>query len=110
MKALLFVFLAIFGTPYIQRSTATSGTVTIVDTGTEVTLIHEATLATTLTIALPANPVDGQRVNISSSGGITTLTMSTPVGSIISGITTMVAGGTASYIYSLAQTKWYKIV
>lgn len=98
-----------FKSPYIQYSTITSGTLTVADTGEDIVVIHEAALAATMTISLPANPKEGQNVTFSSSGGVTALTMSTPVGSIISGITTMAAGGTATYIYLGTQTKWYKV-
>lgn len=97
-------------TKYIQMSTATSGTVTLADTGDDIQLIHEAvSLAVTLTIALPANPQDGQTVYIQSVLGITTLTLSAVVGSIISTITTLSAAGTAGYMYKASTTKWYKI-
>lgn len=96
--------------PYVQYSTANSGTVTLVDTGDDVQLIQEAALAVALTIAFPATPVDGQRVFISSIGGITTLTLSTPVGSIISALTTLAANGIFGYIYRGPTTKWYRIL
>lgn len=96
--------------PYVQYSTASSGTVTLVDTGDDIQLIQEAALAVTLTIALPATPVDGQRVFVSSIGGVTTLTLSTPVGSIISALTTLAANGIFGYIYRGPTTKWYRIL
>lgn len=96
------------GIPYIQRSTLTSGTLTIADTGDDIMVIHEAALVVSLTIALPANPVDGQRVTIVSVGGITGLTLSAPVGTIINSIATMAAGGNSAYVYSMPNTKWYK--
>lgn len=94
---------------YIQYSTLTSGTLTVDDTGDDVVVIQEAALAVTLTLALPATPVSGQRVTFSSVGGVTTLTMSTPVGSIIGALTTLAAGGTLTYIYRGSTTKWYRI-
>lgn len=95
---------------YVQYSTANSGTITIADTGDDVQLIQEAAVAVTLTIALPATPVDGQRVYISSIGGITTLTLSTPVGSIIGALTALAANGVFGYIYRGPTTKWYRIL
>lgn len=94
--------------PYIQYSTLTSGTVTVSDTGDEIQVIHEAGATLTLTLAMPATPQDGQRVNFSSVGGITTLTMTASVGSIIGALTTLAAGGVLEYIFSLAQNKWYR--
>jgi hypothetical protein len=96
--------------PYIQYSTTGTGaTITIDDTQDEVQLIHESALVAVLTIAFPTTPVDGQRVYISSVGGVTALTLTTAVGSIASTITSLVAGGIGCYIYRKASTKWYKI-
>lgn len=95
---------------YIQISTITSGTVTIADSSDDIQLIHEAaSLAITLTIALPVTPRDGQTVHIQSVLGVTTLTMTTTVGSIISALTTLAATGTAYYMYKLSTNKWYKV-
>lgn len=93
--------------PYIQYSTAGSGsTITIVDTQDEVQLIHEAVLVALLTIELPATPIEGQRIYIASVGGVTALTLTTSIGTIASGITTLAAGGIACYIWR--ASKWYK--
>lgn len=113
MKKLLFLLILLStpllaGNQYIQYSTANSGTITIADTGTNVLLIQEATIATTLTIALPATPFDGQEVRISSIGGVTTLTLTTSVGSIIGGLATIGAGGIFGYTYRGSTTKWYR--
>lgn len=96
--------------PYVQYSTANSGTITLVDTADDIQLIQEAAVAVTLTIAFPATPIDGQRVFISSIGGVTTLTLSTPVGSIIGALTTLAANGIFGYIYRGPTTKWYRIL
>lgn len=93
----------------LQYSTITSGTLTSTDTGQDVQMIHDAGATVTLTIAFPATPFNGQRIGIMSVGGITTLTLSTAVGSIVNAISTFVAGGCATYQYVTAQTKWYKI-
>ena len=95
--------------PYIQYSTASTGTVTCDDTGDDLTLIQEAVLAVTLTIALPATPRDGQILTIASIGGVTTLTMTTPVGTIVSGLSTIAVGGTSRWTYRGSTLKWYKI-
>lgn len=94
---------------YKQLSSATSGTVTITDSGTDIQFIHIAALSVSLTIAFPTTPYDGQTLSISSQNGITTMTLSTGVGSIINALTTLAAGGTVYYMYDLANTKWYKI-
>lgn len=96
--------------PYIQYSTAGTGsTIIIADTQDEVQLIHETVLVAVLTITLPDTPADGQRVYISSVGGVTALTLTTLVGSITSIATSLIAGGIVCYLYRTASNKWYKI-
>lgn len=92
-----------------QISTATSGTVTIGDTQQDTQLIHNAvSLAVTLTIALPATPIDGQKVGIVSVLGVTTLTVSSALG-IIGGITVLAAAAYATYMYEASINKWFRI-
>lgn len=94
----------------LQYSTAATGsTVTVSDTGDDIVVIHETVLVATLTLALPATPQDGQRVNFTSVGGVTALTMTTPVGTIVGAVTTLGVGGAITYIYRGSTTKWYRI-
>lgn len=109
LPLLIFCLFVCARQPYIQYSTANSGTITFADTGDDVVLIQEAALAATLTVAFPATPVGGQKVTFSSVGGVTALTLSTGVGSIIGALTTLAAGGTMTYVYIGSSTKWYKI-
>ena len=94
---------------YKQLSSATSGTVTVTDSGTDIQLIHTGSLTATLTIAFPATPYDGQKLSIASANGITALTLTTGVGSIINALTTLAAGNSGTFMYDSANTKWYKI-
>ena len=92
-----------------QISTATSGTVTVADTKQDVQLIHDAaSLAVTLTITLPANPVDGQRVSFASTLGVTTLTISSAL-TIIGGLSILAAAGFAAYMFEAGQNKWFRV-
>lgn len=93
----------------IQVSSSTSGTVNMQDTGQNVCLIHDAGATLTLTIAFPSTPFNGQEVIICSTNGITTASLTTAVGSILNGITTMPSGGQARYRYLSSSLKWYKI-
>ena len=93
---------------YKQKTSATSGTVTIDSTGTDVQLIHTGALTATLTIGFPSNPYDGQQVSLASANGITALTLTTGVGSIINAITTLAAGAAGYFMYDAADAKWYK--
>lgn len=91
-----------------QYSTATSGTVTIVDTKQDITLIHDAvSLAVTLTITFPANPVDGQKLNICSTLGVTTLTLSA-ANTILGGLAALSALGFATWIFNSDASKWFR--
>lgn len=79
------------------------------NTKQDVVLIHDAaSLAVTLTMTFPANPVDGQRVVIASTLGVTTLTLSSAL-TIIGGLAAIAAGGCAGYLYEAGQNKWFKI-
>ena len=93
----------------LQLTTATSGTVTANDTGQDVDLIHDAGVTVSLTIAFPANPINGQIFTIGSQGGITTLNLTATIGTIINALTGMAAGSRGRYQYVSSTTKWYKM-
>lgn len=60
------------------------------------------------TITMPANPIDGQKITISSTQSVTNLTMSGNTGKTISNPrTTIAAGDTISYRYRASNAKWY---
>lgn len=92
----------------IQLSSATSGTVTTIDTQQDLTLIHDAAATLTLTVPFPATPKNGQSFTVCSVGGVTTLTLTTTVGTIANTITTIPVGGTGTWKFY--NNKWYKIV
>ena len=90
----------------IQTSSVTSGTVTALDTQQDCILIHDAGVTDALTITFPSTPCAGQIFSITSSGGITTLTL-TAAHTIIAALTTLAVGGGGSWAFN--GTKWYKI-
>jgi hypothetical protein len=91
-------------------STATSGTVTMPDTQQDVVLFHNAaSLAATLTVAVPATPIEGQRICISSTLGITALTLTTTVGAILNTVTTLAVGSPVAYMFNFTANKWFKV-
>jgi hypothetical protein len=91
-------------------STATSGTVALADTQQDIVLFHDAaSLAATLTITMPATPINGQRVCLSSTLGVTALTLTATVGAITNLITALVVGTPIAYMYNLTQNKWFKV-
>lgn len=92
-----------------QTSTATSGTVTCTNLGQDLTVYHDAaSLAATLTVALPTNPIDGQCVTFVSTLGITALTISSAL-TIVGGLTTLAAAGYWTICYEAATNKWFRI-
>ena len=95
--------------PLIQYSTAASAsTVTCLDYGESLCVIHETTLVALLTLSLPATPVGGQSVKFVSVGGVTALTLSG--GTVVNALTTIAAGGTCEYTYTKDTSKWYKTI
>lgn len=110
-KYLLLILLSISIYSYGQRAikqytTSTSGTVTITDSGQDIDLIHHAGATATLTIVLPSNPYDNQRVLITSQSGITALTLTSALGSITNAVTTLGAGASVSYKYHNNPSVW----
>ena len=94
----------------IQVATPTTGTsITISDAIAALILKHTATIAT-LTIVLPASPVNGQRVSISTRSTVTTLTLNANTGQTRYGNPTTIAATTpVAFIYESATLSWYRI-
>ena len=92
----------------LQTSTATSGTVQIENTQQDVVLAHDGGITLALTIAFPPNPKDGQKVIITSSIGVTALTLTSVVGTIVGALTTLTSGSSGRYIYSATKSKWFR--
>ena len=93
-----------------QRSTSTSRTENVTNNGRNTVFIHDAVaLALTLTINLPSSPVNDQIVTLNSVLGVTTLTLATFLGTIVGGVTSLVAGVSVRYMWIDSENKWYKI-
>jgi len=73
----------------------------------EYVLIPGVTLAT-LTLNMPANPIDGQEVCIKTTNEITALTHSGNGKTLLDAMTTMAAGAYATYRYIGSSTTWYR--
>lgn len=73
-------------------------------------VVDRATTIATGTLPFPAAPRDGQLMGISTRVAITTLTLDTGPGAIpVSGsISTLAAGGTASWIYDQVSNRWFR--
>ena len=94
----------------IQVATPTTGTsITINDSITSLILKHTATIAA-LTIVLPASPVNGQLVHISTRSTVTALTLNANTGQTRYGAPTTIAATTpVAFIYESATLSWYRI-
>lgn len=94
----------------IQTATPTTGaSITIGDSISSLILKHTATIAT-LTITLPASPVNGQIVSVSSRSTVTTLTLNANTGQTRYGQPTTISATTpVSFIYETATLSWYRI-
>lgn len=73
-------------------------------------VIQPAGTLVSLTIVMPANPVNCQEVRFSSSQVITTLTVNANAGQTISNAPTTIAAGQGyAFMYKLADTNWVRL-
>ena len=89
------------------QTPSTGFTITIANATTFLNLDPSGTLLAG-TINLPAAPIDGQIVEVSSTQTVTTLTVSGNGHTIKNAPTTIAAGTGFSYRYHLANTTWYR--
>lgn len=76
--------------------------------GVQLLLAVPAGTLATGTVTMPASPVDGMNITITSTQQITALTVNANTGqSIVGGATTLAAGGSQTFVYRLANTTWY---
>lgn len=93
-------------TGYAYATPATGGTVTLGNT-THHTLIDPAGTLATLTINMPASPIDGQIVDVRISQVVTALTVSGNGNSVKGNPTSAAVGSTFTAIYKISNTTWY---
>lgn len=89
------------------QAPTTGFTITIADGIKSLVLDPAGTLATG-TINLPANPVDGQEMEISCSQIITALTVAAAGKTLKSPPTALALGGGFGYRYRASNTSWYR--
>ena len=76
--------------------------------GVQLLLAVPAGTLATGTVTMPASPVDGMNITITSTQQITALTVNANTGqSIVGGATTLAAGGSQTFVYRLSNTTWY---
>lgn len=79
--------------------------------GTQTLVINPAGTLATGTITMPASPVDGMTVTISTTQEITALTLSGNTGKSIGGtqVARFPANSAMQFVYRSANTTWYRI-
>lgn len=94
----------------IEVVTPTAGTTITISDTTRYYVMTPAGLLATLTVKMPANPVDGQEVWITSTQVVTALTHQANAGQTLSGaLTTIAIAGNGGWVYKLSSTTWYRI-
>lgn len=97
--------LGLLGAPLsVQYAQPTTGQ-TVTGDGSRIILIDPAGTLATLTVVLPASPVNGQECIIAASQILTALTIT---GTIVGTLTTMALGGFARFVYSATASKWFR--
>ena len=91
--------------------TPLTGTAITFGAGVTQLVLNPAGTLATLTIIMPASPIDGQKVFFSSTQVITALTVSPNSGqSVADPQSSLTVGGSGGYIYRSANTTWYRIL
>lgn len=91
------------------QTTTTGFSYTLPSGYTGVVFTPAATLASG-TVTMPSSPSDGMVVTIASTQVITALSLAGNTGqSIVNAITTLLAGGAASFVYRASNSTWYKV-
>lgn len=86
---------------------ATGATITVGINQSTTLFINPAGTIATLTINFPSSPANLTRVQLGTSQTITGLTLGN--GTFIGALTTLAAGGFATYIYSSGASKWFRM-
>lgn len=91
-------------------ATIASGGSSVIPDGNRFYIIGNGSLILAMSLTMPPNPVDTQRVTVSSKSAVTSFTMSANTGqTLYGGLTTILGGGFATWIYRAADTSWYRI-
>jgi hypothetical protein len=88
-----------------QYAAPTAGATVTINAGVRKVFIDPAGTLATLTVVLPASPVDGQECGISTSQILTALTIT---GTIVGTLTTLALGAFAEFTFSGTASKWFR--
>ncbi len=97
------------GNPFYSVQAPTSGNTITIDSATPVLLLNPAGTLSTLTVNMPANPMDGMIARIGSDQGVTVLTVGGNGNTIKNAPTTLAAGGGLAWQYNKSGTTWFRI-
>lgn len=94
----------------VEIITPTTGQSKTISDGTSFWLGTPAGTLAALTIVMPANPTDTQKVYINVSQIVTSLTLSGNSGqSLLNAPTTLALGGFCSFIWVASKSTWYRV-
>lgn len=93
-------------TAAVQYAQPASGATVAFSAGRSVLFIDNGALLASLTVTLPASPVDGQGARIASAAGVTVLTIGG--GTIKGAATSLAVNGWAQFNYSAAAAAWFR--
>lgn len=92
----------------IQYTSATNGTIVANNTQQDLIVLHNTvSLIAALSFTLPTTPVNGQIVTFATRNGITLFTITG--GTLLNNLAALVAGGNATWCYSLDANGWFRI-
>lgn len=95
----------IINTITTQYAAPTTGQTVTANAGVRILFINPAGTLATLTVVLPASPVEGQDFIVCASQILTALTIT---GTIVGTLTTLALGGFARFVYSTDAAKWFR--
>ena len=94
---------------YSLQVPVTAFSITVPD-GCSALLLNPAGVLATGTVVMPANPIDGQFVNVATTQTVTALTVNANAGQTISGNPSTITATTPfKMMYNLSGTKWYRV-
>jgi len=92
----------------IQIVTVSASTTTSITATASYLIIKNAETIGTHNVVLPTSPVNGRLVVISPASAVTTATVTAGAVTVRNGPTALVAGTPIAFIYSSAETAWFR--
>ena len=93
----------------IQYEAPLTGATVAINDSTESLIVDPAGTIAALTVTMPANPYDGQYVEVATTQTVTALTQTAAGKTIKGALTAGSANGFGAWRYSKATTTWYRV-